>query len=84
MVRSTKVAEDKSGTIVIWKSVDRVQKDYADKTSKFAYKNIESIKERLVDHLDLVFYRFLQDFRGKPKRVNITMNDEPLLGWDPF
>ncbi len=78
------VAENKSGTIVIWKSVDRVQKDYHDKTSKFAFKNIESIKERLIDHLDLVFYRFLQDFRGEPKRVNITMNDEPLLGWDPF
>ncbi len=78
------VAEDKSGTIVIWKSVDRVQKDYADKTSKFAFKNIESIKERLIDHLDLVFYRFLQDFRGTSKRVNITMNGEELLGWDPF
>ena len=78
------VAENNSGTVVIWKSVDRVQKDYADKTSKFAFKNIESIRERLVDHLDLVFYRFLQDFRGTPKRVNITMNDKPLLGWDPF
>ena len=78
------VAKNKSGTIVIWKSVDRVQKDYADKTSKYAFKNIESIKERLIEHLDLVFYRFLQDFRGTPKRLNITMNGEELLGWDPF
>ncbi len=78
------VAKNKSGTIVIWKSVDRVQKDYADKTSKYAFKNIESIKERLIEHLDLVFYRFLQDFRGTPKRVNIAMNGEELLGWDPF
>ncbi len=83
------VAENKSGTIVIWKSVDRVQttgnnKEYSDKTSKYAFRNIEKKRAELSDHLNLVFYRFLQDFRGTKKRVNISLNGEDLLGWDPF
>ena len=44
-------------------------------------KILNPLKERLIEHLDLVFIGSYKIFL---KRVNITMNDEPLLGWDPF
>jgi len=60
------------GTIVVWESIDAFQPD--------AF--IEIING-LRDHLSLVFHRFLEgDIKGK--KINIFVNGNPLLPFDPF
>lgn len=60
------------GTIVVWESIDAFQPD--------AF--IETI-DGLRDHLSLVFHRFLEgDVNGK--KVNIFVNGNPLLPFNPF
>ncbi|MGE7983342.1 ATP-binding protein [Solibacillus sp. NPDC093137] len=64
--------EQKSGTLVIWQSIDTVNKDHITET-------IYSLRE----HLSLVFHRFLEGEILR-KRLNISVNGKPLLPFNPF
>jgi hypothetical protein len=68
----------KSGTIVIWSSLDRLigsdQLGDAVAHSRFN-DSIDHVRE----HLALTFHRFLEDHS-----IKISLNDRPLSPWNPF
>jgi len=68
---------DTQGTLVLWEDTDRII-DTTEKelTEDVIYEKFESVQK----HLELIFHRFLEG-RGK---INIFINDEKLVGFDPF
>jgi hypothetical protein len=69
-----------TGTLVIWEQLDRVveQNGAAAGIERFV-KCLDEARE----HLELVFHRFLSGEQGL-KRVEIRLNDRPLVPFDPF
>lgn len=63
------------GTLVCWEVLDRIitknyqQSDYLDL--------IDSVER----HLSMVFHRFID---GVEDKLNLSINGQPLKGWDPF
>lgn len=74
------VATGGKGTLVIWEKIDRLVRTNAEGTAR---NQIISLAEELRQHLSGVFYNFLT--RGNDYAdLDITINDVPLEGWDPF
>jgi hypothetical protein len=70
----------KTGTLVIWERLDRVvEQNGADAGIERFVKRLDEARE----HLELVFHRFLSGEQGL-KRVEIRLNDRPLVPFDPF
>jgi hypothetical protein len=70
----------KTGTLVIWEQLDRIiEQNGTDAGIERFVKRLDEARE----HLELVFHRFLS---GEPglKRVEIRLNDRPLVPFDPF
>ena len=68
------------GTLVLWEKLDRViEQDGNDAGIERFVKLLDEARE----HLELVFHRFLS---GEPglKRIEIRLNDRPLVPFDPF
>ncbi|NQZ57869.1 MAG: ATP-binding protein [Lentisphaeraceae bacterium] len=66
-----------SGTIVLWQGLDRIIE-----ASTARRKGSEIFNEKIINmrrHLELVYHRFLSS-----KSFNITINNSPLKGFDPF
>ncbi|MGL5982364.1 MAG: ATP-binding protein [Cetobacterium sp.] len=57
-----------SGTLVIWEEIDRINP-----------KEIGEAVTKLRNHLSLVFHRFLEK-----KSFNISINENEIIGFDPF
>lgn len=71
-----------SGTLVIWEKVDRLLKHYSSKgTAQNALK--KKISE-LAFHLGMVYQRFLDIEDERAANVEITLNGERIVPWDPF
>lgn len=75
------ISNGKSGTLVIWKKVDRLFKTYSSTTS------LKKAHQRTVDnlshHIAMVYQRFLDSsFTKNP--VSIRLNDVEIYAWDPF
>ena len=74
-------ALEESGTLVIWRDLDRL---FEDETGR---KRDEIVNEKLViveRHLSLVFHRFLAgEIKGR-KKLWISLNGHPLTPFDPF
>lgn len=68
------------GTLVVWEKLDRVleQDTSASGIQRFV-KRLDDARE----HLELVFHRFLS---GEPglKKIEIRLNERPLIPFDPF
>lgn len=70
---------ESNGTVVIWQQLDRlVDTTVQDPASRF---NDEVAQARR--HLELVFHRFIQGEPGS-KTVEISLNNDQLIGFDPF
>lgn len=63
-----------SGTIVLLRKLDRYDG---------LEKKLNSLVEHTRIHLELVFHRFLSPRRGK-KRINIFLNNDLLVAFNPF
>jgi hypothetical protein len=63
-----------SGSIVLLRKLDRYDG---------LEKKLNSLLECSRTHLELVFHRFLASRRGK-KRISISMNNDPLVAFNPF
>jgi len=71
-----------SGTIVIWRKVDRLlPTNY--KRNKAAQNALDRTVETLRQHLAITYVRFLAKNSGHDQ-VEITINDKRVHGWDPF
>jgi Histidine kinase-, DNA gyrase B-, and HSP90-like ATPase len=67
------------GTLVIWRSMDRIVDPKAP-TNELTERHFYAVADRVVQHLSMIFHRFL---RG-PKRLSLRVNGRPLKPWDPF
>jgi hypothetical protein len=69
-----------TGTLVVWERLDRVmEQDASDVGVQRFVRRLDDARE----HLELVFHRFLS---GEPglKRIEIRLNERPLVPFDPF
>lgn len=75
--RFSELAGLTSGTLVIWRNLDRLEATVGDLSSSFdaAMMDVKS-------HLALVFHRFLAGEHGQ--RFGISLNRAPIQGSDPF
>lgn len=80
-----KVAENASGTIIVWEKCDRLLSSrYSNPTTKAFRTAFENAQIALRQHLAMVFQRFLDENDLRARTVEITLNGEPILPWDPF
>lgn len=74
--------EEHTGTVVLWKKLDRLL-GYTHPYGESARKRTITMAEDLMQHLGMVFHRFLAgEVRGK--RIEITVNGHAVEPWDPF
>lgn len=69
-----------SGTIVLWLGLRHLAPAGSDSGDEFAQREFYAGVNRVEDHLGMVFHRYLSG-RG---RIAISLNDQPVKGWDPF
>ncbi len=67
------------GTIVLWQKMDRVT-GHAQVDDEKAYKRFLEGIERVKQHLEIVFHRYLE----RPNGIKIWVNARPVTPWDPF
>ena len=75
-------AGEGTGTLVVWRRVDRLLK---------SYKNLGSartaLKKKIEDlqfHVSMVYQRFLDTNDNRADNVSITINNVDIHAWDPF
>jgi hypothetical protein len=79
-------APSHSGTVVVWRKVDRFfGRDYKDPSGGHAKRALGKRESQLCDHLGVTFQRFLDgSARNTGGRLAITVNDKAVEPWDPF
>lgn len=85
ILKKEKLDIESSGTIVFWDEVFWLDEQLnAYKSEKlrnnFYYRLIENVKL----HLGMVYHRFLDETLGKSNVVEIKVNGDPVIPWDPF
>lgn len=78
------VTDNGSGTIVIWENIDRLLKDYQDRTGVHARRALDRTILSLREHVALVYNRFLNMEYTDAPNVTIKINNEKVEAWDPF
>jgi hypothetical protein len=78
-------AKGKSGTLVRWAKVDRVHdREYAKRDGKPAQNALKRRINGLIDHIAMVYKRFLDPKDKRARNVTIFVNGEAVEAWDPF
>lgn len=72
-----KLSANKSGTLVVWRKLDRLIGNSAPESDK-AKTAFYAILASVHQHLEMVFHRFLAE------GLAISMNERPCEPWDPF
>jgi len=78
------IAKGKTGTVILWEKVDRLLKAYATPDGKAARKALKRYEDDLRFHVSMVYQRFLDKNDRRASDVNIRINGEPVLPWDPY
>tara|TARA_Y100001951_G_scaffold104648_1_gene116976 strand:- start:5010 stop:6656 length:1647 start_codon:yes stop_codon:yes gene_type:complete len=74
-----------SGTLVIWQKCDRIlPKEYVVPGGAHEQAAVKRLSNNLVDHVALIYYRFLDAEDERERNVTITVNGEPVDAWNPF
>ena len=74
-----------NGTLVVWSKCDRLlSKEYDDPGGAREQAAIRRLGERLIDHVALIYYRFLDESDDRQRNVGIFVNGEPVKPWNPF
>lgn len=72
------------GTLVIWEKCDRIlTKEYEPGGSK-EKAAINRLAESLDRHLSLVYHRFLDKADNRERNLDILINQNPVVSWNPF
>ena len=72
----------KSGTVVLLERLDRLLHVASDRSDGVGEKNWYSEVQKVREHLEMVFHRFLAD--SSKSGIKILLNDQNLTAWDPF
>jgi len=79
-LKETYLDSKTSGTIVLWKNIDRIDEGTSKKSREARFdETINNVRS----HLELVFHRFLSPDHGKSK-VEIFLNKNLIEAFDPF
>ena len=79
------VAENHSGTLVLWENCDRILgRQYKNPGSAAQRKALDRKIADLRFHIGLVFQRFLDSEDERARNVTISINGRPVEAWDPF
>ncbi|MBA4750773.1 MAG: ATP-binding protein [Sphingopyxis sp.] len=74
-----------TGTLVIWSKCDRLlSKEYDDPGGAREQAAIRRLGERLIEHVALIYHRFLDKTDKRERDVTITVNGEAVQSWNPF
>jgi hypothetical protein len=68
----------------LWTNVDRLIKEYMSPGGNAAQNALNRDVGKLRSHLSMVFQRFLDPLDSRARDVEIRVNGEKILGWDPF
>lgn len=80
--RAMEPLEKHRGTVILWQDLDRLLV-YSDPSGGWARRALTDLAAETADHLSMIFHRFLAgEVLGR--KLEITVNDEPLDPWDPF
>lgn len=78
-------AKGKAGTVILWERVDRLlKKAYDNPAGGHAKKALKSYADKLRLHVAMVYQRFLDKNDKRAPDVNIRINSEPVMPWDPY
>lgn len=77
-------ANGSSGTVVVWKKVDRLLNAYQDPAGNHAKKALERRTELLKEHIGQVYQRFLDPKDIRARNITILVNGILVSAWDPF
>ncbi|TCW21172.1 ATP-binding protein [Dietzia cinnamea] len=80
--RARELLAGEPGTVVIWEKLDRIL-PARQATGGWAKRRFDSLREKLISHLSMVFHRFLAG-EGTARKIEIWVDDQPLAPWDPF
>lgn len=73
------------GTLVVWSKCDRLlTKEFNQPGGAKEQQAIKRLGERLVDHIALIYHRFLNKPGWNGRLVKISVNGEAVEGWNPF
>jgi hypothetical protein len=78
------VAKGKPGTVILWEKVDRLLKAYAIPDGAAARNALKRYVDNLRFHVSMVYQRFLDTKDTRATHVNIRINGETVLPWDPY
>lgn len=85
ILQSEKLTLSQNGTIVFWDDLNLLDNEYKSYTShKLAENFYFSLLGKLKLHLRMVFHRFLDGSLGSQGALNIDVNGDTLIEWDPF
>lgn len=77
-------ASNRAGTVVLWDDVDRLIKEYQQRTGAPARKALRAREDSLRRHLAMVYQRFLDPSDARARNVTIRLNNVAVEAWDPF
>ena len=73
------------GTLVVWSNCDRLlSKNYSDPGGANEQAAIKRLRAGLKEHLSLIYHRFLDPNDMRQRNVDITVNGETVMPWNPF
>ncbi|CAN5438279.1 ATP-binding protein [soil metagenome] len=72
-----KLSRLQQGTVVQWKLIDRLTKDY--KNDEVSLKRFTTVIENIKAHLSMIFHRFIE-----AKELIIWFQDREVRPWNPF
>lgn len=78
------VAANSAGTLVLWRKVDRLLKPYQDPNGKPARNALKKRISEFRDHAAMVFQRFLDPGDERAENIQMSLNGEEIIAWDPF
>lgn len=81
--RSLEWLNDGPGTVVIWETLDRVLPENRPEGG-WAKRRLESLADRTLDYLGMVFHRFIEGTASRPDPLTITVNGQKVAPWNPF
>jgi len=82
--RLQSIAGDGTGTLVIWRKIDRLIKSYSDPGGVHARRALERIADNLIEHSSMVYQRFLDHTDERVGNAEIKINGKKIEPYNPF
>jgi hypothetical protein len=77
----SKLFGNKDGTVIRWQKLDRL---LGSDNENHNIDDLDEVFEKVQDHLEMVFHRFLSRISNGLPELTIFINDQKITPWDPF